>query len=90
MDETLKYYENNADAFVEGTLKVDFLDTQMKFLSKLPEHAYILDFGCGSGRDTKFFLGRNCSVDATDGSQTLCEIASKTTGIPVKHMLFSE
>ena len=52
--------------------------------------AYILDFGCGSGRDTKYFLGHGFSVDAIDGSKEMCRRASEITGIKVKHMLFDE
>ena len=51
---------------------------------------FILDFGCGSGRDTKYFLGRGFKVDAIDGSENLCKIASENTGIEVRNMLFSE
>ncbi|MCR5683943.1 MAG: class I SAM-dependent methyltransferase [Lachnospiraceae bacterium] len=90
MDKTLDYYNQNADAFVSGTIDVDFTKTEERFLSYLPAGAYILDFGCGSGRDTKYFISRGFTVDATDGSAELCKIASKTTGIPVKQMLFSE
>ncbi len=50
----------------------------------------ILDFGCGSGRDTKYFLERGYEVDACDGSEHICAIASEKTGIAVKQMLFSE
>ena len=63
---------------------------QDKFLSYLPSGAYVLDFGCGSGRDTKYFLSKGYKVDATDGSEELCKIAGKTAGISVKQMLFSE
>ena len=55
-NQTLSYYEENAKEFTKGTLQVDFSYTQNKFLAKLEEKAYILDFGCGSGRDTKYFL----------------------------------
>lgn len=34
----------------------------------LPEEADILDFGCGSGRDTKYFLEHGYHVEAIDGS----------------------
>ncbi|MDY3796155.1 MAG: class I SAM-dependent methyltransferase, partial [Agathobacter sp.] len=51
---------------------------------------YILDFGCGSGRDTKYFLEAGLRVDAIDGSKELCKIASEYTGIEVKRMLFQE
>ena len=50
----------------------------------------ILDYGCGSGRDTKYFLEQGCKVTAIDGSQELCKLASEYTGIPVKHMRFRD
>ncbi|MCC8150510.1 MAG: class I SAM-dependent methyltransferase, partial [Lachnospiraceae bacterium] len=50
----------------------------------------ILDFGCGSGRDTKYFLEHGFFVDAIDGSEELCRYAFVNTGISVKCMLFQE
>lgn len=90
MDNTLEYYNQKADEFGQRTLSVDFKQTQDRFLEKLIPEAYILDFGCGSGRDTKYFLGNGYQVDATDGSEELCKIASNYTGISVKRMLFEE
>jgi len=90
LDNTLEYYNKKAAQFVQGTAFVDFVETQERFLSKLEEGSYILDFGCGSGRDTKYFLSKGYKVDATDGSEELCRIASEFTGIKVKQMLFSE
>ncbi|MDO4491865.1 MAG: class I SAM-dependent methyltransferase [Lachnospiraceae bacterium] len=52
--------------------------------------ASILDFGCGSGRDTRYFLEKGYQVTATDGSSELCRLASEYTGIQVKKMLFQE
>ncbi len=89
-DKTIDYYEKNANAFVDQTLCVDFTDNQNKFLSFLSEGSYILDFGCGSGRDTKFFHSKGYKVDATDGSYELCKIAQSIAGIPVKHMRFTD
>ena len=63
---------------------------QNAFLEKLAPASYILDFGCGSGRDTAYFLSRGYQVDATDGSEELCRFASDYTGIKVKHQLFQE
>ena len=87
---TLNYYNINANSFVSSTLSVDFTQTQDKFLDLLPQTASILDFGCGSGRDTKYFLDAGVQVDATDGSEELCRLASEYTGIPVRQMLFEE
>ena len=90
MNTTIEYYENNAESFSQGTLNVDFSDVQDRFASLMPDGAFVLDFGCGSGRDTKYFLGRGFKVDAIDGSEKLCKIASENTGIEVRNMLFSE
>ena len=90
MDQTIVYYEQNADSFIDGTLGADMDDLRQGFLELLPEGSYILDFGCGSGRDIKAFLDSGYRVDAVDGSEELCRRASDYTGIPVKHMLFQE
>lgn len=87
---TLNYYNTNATTFASTTISVDFKQTQDKFLSYISQNASILDFGCGSGRDTKYFLSAGMHVDATDGSEQLCKLASEYTGIPVKQMLFEE
>lgn len=90
LNKTINYYDINAKEFVEGTLNVDFKTTQDKFINKLPAKGYILDFGCGSGRDTKYFLAKDFKVDAIDGSIELCKIASEYTNIKVRHMYFNE
>ena len=90
IDKTLKYYNENAQSFASGTVSVKFTEVQDKFLEKLNSDAYILDFGCGAGRDTKYFLSRGYQVDAVDGSEQLCRIASEYTGIKVRQMLFQE
>lgn len=89
-DKTLDYYNQNADTFAAGTVAVDFKETQDRFLCRLHEGDYILDFGCGSGRDTKYFLENGMKVDAMDGSEELCRIASEYTGIKVRKMLFQD
>ena len=90
MNETLDYYDKNAESFASGTADIEFSETQDRFLAELKEGASILDFGCGSGRDTKAFLEKGYRTDAVDGSVELCRKASEFTGIPVKHMLFQE
>ena len=89
-DYTIEYYNKNAEKFITGTVDVEFEKMQNHFLDKLEDGASILDFGCGSGRDTKYFLERGCNVTAIDGSEKLCKLASEYTGIQVKQMLFEE
>ena len=88
--QTLQYYDQCSDSFISGTRTADMSDTQSRFCACLPAGGSILDFGCGSGRDTKAFLDLGFSVEATDGSEELCTLASAYTGIKVRQMLFNE
>ena len=87
---TLDYYNQNSQHFVHDTQDVKFTDIQDYFLSYLKPRALILDFGCGSGRDTKYFLEKGYSVEAIDGSEEMVKIAREYTGIEVKQMLFQD
>ena len=89
-NDTLDYYNSKAKDFVSGTVDVAFTEIQDIFLEYIPVGGRILDFGCGSGRDTKYFTSKGYDVDAIDGSEELCKIASEYTGIQVKQMLFEE
>ena len=90
INSTIDYYNTNAEKFVNDTINVEFTDIQNKFISKLHSGAMILDFGCGSGRDTKYFISRGYQVDAIDGSKELCKIATEYTGIEVKNIYFED
>ncbi len=87
---TVDYYNYNSEAFSKDTFDVSMMEKQDRFSSYIPEGGYILDFGCGSGRDTKYFLNKGFRVDAVDGSEKMCELASRNTGIEVKNVLFDE
>jgi len=88
MNDTIDYYDRNADDFVKNTADIEFSAMQDMFLSELKEGAFILDFGCGSGRDAKCFLQRGYQVTALDGSAELCRKARENIGMPVMQMDF--
>lgn len=90
MKTTLDYYDANAEAFAADTQTADMHLTQDRFLALLDKGSYILDFGCGSGRDIRSFMERGYRVAGTDGSEELCRLASAYTGIKVRHLLFQE
>lgn len=89
MSETIDYYDKNAKSFADSTADIEFSEMQDSFLSNLKEGASILDFGCGSGRDTRYFLKKGYKVTALDGSAELCWIAEEKTGVPVIQMDFN-
>ena len=90
MSKTIDYYDKNAESFTRGTVDIEFSDMQDSFLSLLREKTSILDFGCGSGRDTLYFRQKGYCVTALDGSATLCKLAEEKTGMPVIHMDFND
>jgi len=87
---TLEYYDKNKDAFIEETLSSDMSMFYEKFEALLVDNAYILDLGCGSGRDAKHFIDKGYKVEAIDGSQALCASASEYIGQEVKCVMFED
>ena len=90
MDKTLSFYNSNASSFIERTVAADVGTLRERFLKYIPQNGYVLDFGCGSGRDTKCFLEAGFRVDAVDGSEELCTAASEYSGVKVRCMDFFE
>ncbi len=88
--QTVGYYEEYADNYVKDTSNVDFHEPADRFLKYLPRDGYILDFGCGSGRDTKYFLEKGFQVTAVDGSEAMCKLATANTGIDAANMRFED
>ena len=90
MHDTLDYYQRHAREFIAGTVGIDMSAHYRRFLEQLPSHASILDLGCGSGRDSRFFSELGHRVTAVDGSAELCRQAEQVTGFPVRCILFEE
>lgn len=90
MNETIDYYNKNAESFVSGTLHADMSDSRGRFLKNVVPGGRILDAGCGSGRDSAAFIEAGYIVDAFDASEEICRIASGILGIPVECKRFED
>lgn len=86
MDSTIKYYNDNAEQFIELSKGTDMSQLYRLFEVSIPNGGTILDVGCGSGRDSKYFVDNGYAVTAIDGSEVLCKAASKYIGIDVIEM----
>lgn len=82
-DETIRYFDQNADEYALSTVGIDMSAFYEPFLAMVSQGRAILDAGCGSGRDTKAFLDRGYAVTAFDASENMASLAAKTTGIRV-------
>lgn len=87
---TLKYYQDNAQIFFDGTVNVDMSSLYEAFTRHLAPGARVLDAGCGSGRDAKAFQEMGYQVEAFDASPAMVDLAREHTGLPVKVMTFAE
>ena len=80
MDKTLEYYNQAAQDYTADTINADVSKLYAFFLTHLPPNAYIMDLGCGPGRDSKYFLDKGYRVLSIDGAQEFCKLASQLTG----------
>ena len=84
IETTLSWYKENAPLYAEETKNSLVYDALGEFLSRVEEKGRILDLGCGSGRDSFFFLERGCYVDSLDGSEAMKREAERLFGINVR------
>lgn len=87
---TLKYYQDNAQTFFDGTVNVDMFSLYETFTRHLAPGARVLDAGCGSGRDAKAFLEMGYQVEAFDASSAMVELAREHTGLPIQVKTFAD
>lgn len=88
--DNLKYYNDNAKLYFEQTKEGNLTENYERFLNEIPKKSYILDLGCGSGRDSKYFIEQGYKVRAVDGSIEMCKLASSYIHQNVECMLFED
>ncbi len=88
IDETLAYYDRLGQSYVEATVLADMSEARDRFLGYLSKKAYILDLGCGSGRDSRIFKNLGYPVKAVDGSNAMCAAAAILLDQPVSRLKF--
>lgn len=77
------FYNKNANSFFNDTVNADLTAIYQQFLPLLTKGAYILDAGCGSGRDAHYFINQGFNVTAFDASEALVLKAREFTGLEV-------
>ena len=76
---TIDYYNTNAEKFYNDTVGIELNDFYVKFLNYIPDGGRILDLGCGSGRDTLYFLQKGYDVTSIDASEEMVKLSSELT-----------
>ena len=77
LEETIAYYDANAEFYARRWLgaRVMLEDLEL-FVQNLPG-SWVLDAGCGPGRDVRYFVEQGLDADGIDLSERLLEIARR-------------
>lgn len=90
LQQSQRYYAENADTYAESTLDFNLSPLYKKFLALVPKGGLILDAGSGSGRDTLAFIEQGYLVEAFDASSELADISSRLTGLSTQVLRFQD
>ena len=86
IDKTINYYNENAETFYQNTVDIDLEAFYEKFLRYIPDKGRILDVGCGSGRDSLYFINNGYDVTSIDASEEMVKLSSALTGQSTIHL----
>lgn len=85
-----QFYQTNANDYAKETLSIDLSALYQRFMEHIPEKSHLLDLGCGSGRDSDFFLKHHFEVTALDGCAALAKLAEDLIRHPVLVQRFQD
>ena len=88
MNDTLSFYTDNAADFINRTSEMNLSALYAEFLPLIPRGGSILDAGCGSGRDSRYFISQGYTVHAIDAVPEIAKGASNLIGQPVEVATF--
>jgi len=77
------YYQKNYKAYHEKTFSIDPSSFLASLAQRLPPEAFVLDVGCGSGRDLLWMKKRGFDVIGFERSDGLAELARDNVGCEV-------
>lgn len=89
-DKTIRYYDRNAARFAESTVSASMASALGFFVELLPESGLVLDWGCGSGRDSLALRELGFRVVSVDASAEMCSQALRLTKTVVRRESFDE
>jgi SAM-dependent methyltransferase len=77
------YYQKNYKAYHEKTFSIDPTSFLAPLAQRLPPEAFILDVGCGSGRDLLWMKNRGFEVIGFEQSEGLAKLARENADCEV-------
>lgn len=87
---TIEFYNKYAEEFYNATVSANMSETCNKFLKHVAPGGKILDAGCGSGRDSLYFIKRGYEVVSFDASEEMVRLSGELTGQQTLLMKFED
>jgi len=84
MSRTIEYYELNADKYTKQTENIDMQQMYEAFVPFVPQGGRILDVGCGTGRDLKWFREHGYQAEGLEPAPALAEVSRMRSGASVQ------
>lgn len=88
--DTIRYYDSNAERFISSTVDADMGPLLSEFLKLVPDGGRVIDWGCGSGRDTLAMMRAGYDVVPVDLSSAMADATEALTGLTVRQEAFTE
>lgn len=89
MNRTIEYYNKNAQEYYDKTIKTDMSKLCDRFLKHVKAGGVIIDIGCGSGRDMKYFIECGYQAEGIDASYEMCRLA-RSLGLTIENVSIEE
>lgn len=87
---TIDYYNTHAESFVSATVDAEMGELLSVFLELLPDGGRVLDWGCGSGRDSLAMMRAGYDVVPADLSDAMADATEALTGLAVRRESFAD
>lgn len=81
---TIDYYNRCAQDYYERTVHADVSGNIARFTELVTDGGSIVDIGCGSGRDIRYFLEQGFRAEGIDASAKMCRLAREYTGAEIE------
>ena len=88
-EQTIAFYEGHPEDYFSATVSSDLSGVYRRFLTYIPRGGFILDAGCGVGRDSSYFVSQGYDVTAFDPSPAMAVRCRDYAGVPVSIDSFS-
>lgn len=89
-NKTIDFYNKNYIKYFQRTYSTDMSDIYSNVIKHLKPGAFVLDAGCGVGRDTEYFIKNGYKVTSFDAAQKMVDLCNQYSFAFCERLSFDE